>query len=115
MSTYLSRELLDGMGAARLANLRKSSRLRVEAGGRSHRLLRLWSTGFSVETGKVPPLRGLVDVHDGPRHLYQCLIIASEEEGGETRYEFKRNTAAADRAPLDFIREGGPIALLPRD
>lgn len=115
MTTFVSKEIRDGMEAARLAQLRKKSRLRVETGGTSHRLLRLWSTGFSVEKEKVPALRGLVDIYDGGRHLYQCLIVASEEDGGEMRYEFKRNTAASDKAPLDFIRDpNAPIALLPR-
>jgi hypothetical protein len=30
------------------------------------------------------------------------LIIASEQDGDLMRYEFKRNTAASDRAALDF-------------
>ena len=113
MSTYVSDELRAGLEAARLAALRRSSRLRVEAGGQSWPLLRLRGTGFSVEAAKVPPLRGLVDIFDGGRHLYRCLIVASEEEGGEMRYEFKRSTAPADGAAADFYREpGGPAGLL---
>ncbi len=116
MSTYLPKEIQDSLGAARLAGLRKTSRLRVETGQDSFRVLRLWEDGFSVEGDVVPPLRGLVDLFDGSRHLYQCLIVASEEDAGEMRYEFKRNTAAADSAPLDFYRSpDAPIALLPRD
>jgi hypothetical protein len=116
MTTYLPKDIQDRLGAARLAGLKKSSRLRVETGNDSFRVLRLWQDGFSVEADVVPRLRGLVDLYDGARHLYQCLIVASEEDAGEMRYEFKRNTAAADRAPLDFYREpDAPIALLPRD
>ena len=44
------------------------------------------------------------DAFDGERHLYQCLIVTSREEAGERIYEFKRNTAASDTAPLDFER-----------
>jgi hypothetical protein len=41
------------------------------------------------------------------------LSIADQEEGGEMRYEFKRSTAAHDKAPLDFYRApDAPIALL---
>ncbi|MAC80386.1 MAG: hypothetical protein CML66_20230 [Rhodobacteraceae bacterium] len=115
MSTYLPQDVRDGLDAARIARLRKGNRLRVVVGGDSWPLLRLWRTGFSVEAEKVPSLRGLVDVYDGATHLYQCLIVASEEEAGEMRYEFKRNTAAHDKAPLDHFRDPeAPIALLPR-
>jgi len=56
-----------------------------------------------------------VDLYDGSRHLYQCLIVASEEEGDEMRYEFKRNTPAVDSAPLDFERGANkPVALIGR-
>ena len=48
-------------------------------------------------------------------HLYQCLIVASAEDGGEMIYEFKRATEAVDKAPLDFYRdENAPIALIGR-
>ena len=90
--------------------------LRVEAGDDSYRVLRLWSDGFTVEADVVPPLRGLVDLYDGANHLYQCLIIAADAEGGEMRYDFKRSTEAHDRAPLDFYRSpDAPIALLGKD
>lgn len=115
MTTYLSEEMRAGMDAARLAGLKKASRLRVLAGDEYHRVLRMWRDGFSVEAGATPRMRGLVDLYDGSRHLCQCLIVAAEEEGGEMRYEFKRNTAATDRAPLDYSRDpDAPAALLPR-
>ena len=115
MTTYLHQDLRNDLDAARLAKLRKRNRLRVMVDDKAWPVLRLWRTGFSVEAGEGPALRGLVDVYDGAQHLYQCLIVASEEEAGEMRYEFKRNTAAQDKAPLDHIREAdAPIALLPR-
>ncbi len=115
MTTYLSKELRAGLDAARLAGLKKASRLRVLAGDEFHRVLRLWRGGFSVEAAGAPHLRGLVDLYDGSRHLYQCLIVAAEEDGGEMRYEFKRNTVATDRVPLDYSRDpDAPAALLPR-
>jgi hypothetical protein len=68
-----------------------------------------------VDLQDAPQLRGLVDLYDGSRHLYQCLIVASEEEGDEMRYEFKRNTPAVDSAPLDFERDANkPVALIGR-
>ena len=115
MSTYLPKDVQDCMDAARLARLRKGSRLCVVANGETYPVLHLWRSGFSVEAARVPALRGLVDLYDGPRHLYQCLIVASEENGVEMRYDFKRNTAATDHAPLDHAIDGTrPIGLLPR-
>jgi len=111
----MSKEILDGLEAARIASMKKASRLRVQAGDDSFPVLSLWRNGFSVEAETVPTLRGLVDLYDGANHLYQCLIVASDHEKGEMRYEFKRNTMASDKAPLDFYRDpDAPIALLPR-
>lgn len=113
MTTYLPKEIQADLDAARIETARRKSRYRVEAGAQSFRVLRLWDGGFSVATETAPELRGLVDLFDGGRHLYQALIVASEEEVGEVLYEFKRNTAAADAAPLDFARDpDAPIALL---
>ena len=115
MTTFLSREVQAGLEAARLAGLRKASRLRVLADGVYHPVLSLRRNGFSVEAGAVPHLRGLVDLYDGAHHLCQCLIVASEEDRGEKRYDFKRSTQAHDKAPLDFYRDpDAPIALLGR-
>ncbi|MBV1925771.1 MAG: hypothetical protein KUG62_01360 [Rhodobacteraceae bacterium] len=116
MTSFLSKEIREGLKVARLAGLKKSSRLRVLVDDDYHHVLRMWETGFAVEAETVPRLRGLVDLYDGGAHLYQCLIVASEAEAGEMRYEFKRNTAAADRAPLDFYREpNAPVGLLEYD
>ncbi|MBY6084486.1 MULTISPECIES: hypothetical protein [Ruegeria] len=116
MSTYVSKEISAELDAARIASLKKSSRLRVEMGDNTYRILKLWKDGFAVEAETTPRLRGLVDIFDGANHLYQCLIVADEEDGGQMRYEFKRSTVAADKAPLDFYRApDAPIALLGKD
>lgn len=113
MTTFISKEVQAGLEAARIAGMKKSSRLRVEMGDNYFRVLRLWKTGFTVEAETTPPLRGLVDLYDGARHLYQCLIVASEKDGAEMLYEFKRSTIADDRAPLDFYRDqNAPVAFL---
>lgn len=115
MTDYLPEDLRRELSAAqRRAEVRKS-RIRVEAEGSSYRVLRLGKTGFSVDIEDAPNLRGLVDLYDGARHLSQCLIIAAEADGDLMHYEFKRNTASGDGAPLDYERdEDAPIALLPR-
>ena len=113
MSDFLPKEVREGLEAARKANLLKNSRLRVHDGEDVFPVLRFWETGFSLDAENAPNLRGLVDLYDGSRHLYQCLIVASEEESGLMVYDFKRSTAAVDKAPLDFYRdENAPVALL---
>ena len=113
MSTYMSKEVREGLKAAQIAALKKASRLRVLVGDEYVPVLRLWKDGFAVEAEDAPVMRGLVDIYDGGRHIYQCLIVASEAEAGEMCYEFKRNTSAQDQAPLDFFREvDAPIGLL---
>ncbi|MEM6479328.1 MAG: hypothetical protein AAF841_09080 [Pseudomonadota bacterium] len=111
--TYLSDEVRASLEAAQAKQQKRRSRLRVEAGDAYFSVLRMWENGFALDSADASGVRGLVDVYDGPRHLYQALIVASSEEGGERHFEFKRNTAANDRAPLDFARdENAPIALL---
>ena len=113
MSTFIPSDVQAGLDAARKRSLARNSRLRVETGDRSFRILRFSETGFSLDADTAPNLRGLVDLYDGGRHIGQCLIVASDEENGELRFEYKRNTCAHDRAPLDFAREeNAPIALL---
>ena len=113
MTTFVSKEVADGLEVARKNALRKKSRLRVRAGSKILTILKYWDNGFTVDTEDAPQLRGLVDLYDGTRHLYQCLIIASAEDRDEIYYEFKRNTLAVDRAPLDFVPEvDAPIALI---
>ncbi|EET46446.1 hypothetical protein [Thalassobium sp. R2A62] len=113
MSTYVSREVQDGLEMARKASLKRASRLRIVVGENMYRVLRMSDGGFVLDADTTPDLRGLVDLYDGARHLYQCLIVRSEKENGEIHYEFKRNTMVRDTAPLDFVRpDGAPIALL---
>ena len=113
MTTYMSKDLRDGLEEARIAGLRKASRLRVMAGDDVYPVLGRWQGGFSIEAAGAPHLRGLVDLYDGAVHLCQCLIVASEIKGGEMRFEFKRNTPTETSAALDFYREpDAPVARL---
>ncbi|MBL4812220.1 MAG: hypothetical protein JKX69_07685 [Rhodobacteraceae bacterium] len=114
MSEFLPEAVRQGLAEAREAMLRKSSRLCVHDGDDVHRVRRLWQGGFAMAKD-APPLRGLVDIYDGARHLYHCLVVTSREEGGERVYEFKWNTPYADRPALDFVAEQeAPVAYLPR-
>lgn len=113
MIEFLPKEVRAGLEMARKADQRKKSRLRVKVGEEMFTILRYWDEGFALDQEDAPHLRGLVDVYDGARHMSQCLIVASAEEGGEMVYEFKRATAAMDHAPLDYLRdETAPIALI---
>lgn len=115
MNDYLPEDVRRGLEEARVAMLRKASRLCVHEGDRVHRVLRLWDGGFAIAADDASPLRGLVDLYDGPRHLAQCLVMQTHEGQGERVYEFKRATAVSDRAPVDFERtEQAPEALIPR-
>ena len=113
MSTFLSRDVQQGLDRARADDLKRKSRFRVQFDGEIYPILKLWETGFVISAEGAPHMRGLVDVFNGATHVYQCLIVASQEEHGEVHFEFKRNTVALDRPPLDFEqRHDAPVALL---
>lgn len=113
MVGYLPREVREGLDLARRRADRQNRRLRLEVGGQSFVILRYWDKGFALASTQAP-LRGLADLYDGGRHLAQCLIVASSDEGAETVYEVKRQTIASDAPPADFVRERPlPAGLLP--
>jgi hypothetical protein len=113
MTTFLPKEVQAGLDSARLASLKSASRLRLCVNNTTYPVLRMWKTGFSMPSEDAPRLRGYVDLYDGSIHLFQCLIVASEEEAGEMCYEFKQLTAVSDKAALDFERdENAPVALI---
>jgi hypothetical protein len=115
MSEFLPKEVREGLEAARKKAQQKKSRLRVHIGDNIYPVLRLWDEGFAMDADIAPNMRGLVDLYEGTIHLYQCLIITSEQVVGERVFEFKRSTAAVDHPPLDFYREeDAPVALLTR-
>ena len=115
MTDYLPKDVQEGLLAARKRDLKRRSRLRIHAGDEVYPILRFWQTGFALDADQVQHIRGLVDIYDGSRHLYQSLIIASDIGAGELICIMKRSTAALDRAPLDYVRdEDAPVAYLPR-
>lgn len=116
MQEFLPKEVREGLEAARLRDLKKRSRLRVQVGEAVFPVLRFWHDGFALDADLSPgKLRGLVDVYDGSRHVLQCLIMATSIENGELVCDFKRATAVTDRAPLDFWRDdSAPVGYLPR-
>ena len=116
MSEFLPKEVREGLEQARRKDRKKKSRLRIMVGGESFTILRSWDSGFALDSEDAPNLRGLVDMYEGANHISQCLIVASEEDGHETVYEYKRATAALSKAPLDYSRdEDAPAGLLTKD
>lgn len=115
MLEFLPEDIRRGLEAARTRAARRGSRLSVHVGDAVFPILRLWETGFAVDARRVPALRGLVDIFDGPGHLSQCLIIASATDGDEIAYEYKRMTLITEAPVRDYAEERpAPTGLLPR-
>lgn len=114
MSDFLPKSVRDELAAAQ-KNARRSRATRVvHVGDEAFAILEMTEDGFSVDAEDAPRLRGLIDIYEGPRHLYRALIVASEQVGDLMRYEFKRNTAASMQAPVDFeMTAERPAGLLP--
>ena len=113
MSTYLSPDIQAGLDAARRKALKQSHRLRIEVDGISYRVLQAWENGFSLDRERAENLRGRVALYDGAKLVSDCLIIASEEDGEEMRFEYKQMTEATGEQPLDFVRApDAPIGLI---
>lgn len=115
MLEFLPKEVRDGLQAAKMRDLKRKSRLRVQVGDAVFPVLRFWEDGMALEASLTPHLRGLVDVFDGANHIFQCLIVASEQEAGELVCSFKRSTMVIDRPALDYYRdENAPVGYLPK-
>lgn len=115
MSDYLPKEVREGLELARKRSLKRRARLRVHFGDEVHPVKRVWENGFALDRDDTEHLRGLVDVCDGDKLLYQALIVASHDDGQEMCFEFKRSTMARSKPALDYVRaEQAPIGLLPK-
>lgn len=113
MYEFLPEAVRDGLAQARKQSIRRGNRLCVHDGDAVHRINRLWDDGFAVDAKTAPKLRGRVDIYDGSRQLYQCLVIDSAVKGDEKHFEFKWLSAIPDRPPADFVRDAdAPIAMI---
>lgn len=113
MSTFLPNDILEHLEEARRRDWQDSRRLRIESGSQRLAVTRAWEGGFALHARTAPNLRGLVDLYDGARHLKRCLIVASEEDGEEMRFELKVVNEATGEQPVDFERDPkAPVALL---
>ncbi len=95
-----------GLTAARARDRRTTGgRLRVQMGANWYPIAAFDATGFEVPLAAfddAPALRGLVEIHDGPRMIRSVLAIAVATVGDMMRYDFKRATLPRTRAPLDY-------------
>lgn len=113
MSEYLPKDIRDQIAAAQIGGRRHRATRVVHIGDEAFAILEMTDRGFAVRAEGTPRLRGLIDIFEGPRHLYHALIVAASREGDLMRYDFKRNTQAVTEAPVDFERaEARPVALL---
>jgi hypothetical protein len=104
MNDFLPDAVREGLEAARRDALRRKDRLCVHDGNDVYRIQRFWEGGFSLDAGVADKLRGRVEIFDGARHLYQCLIVGSVPDGDEQVFEFKWLHPVPDAAPVDFVR-----------
>ena len=115
MLEFLPKDIADGLAMARNREATRKSRLRVQVGEAVFPLLRFWHDGFAMDADHATHLRGVADIYDGARHIFQGLIIASMVENGQLVCEFKRSNAVSERPPLDFWQdENAPVGYLPR-
>ena len=115
MLEHLPAEVREGLERARKRSSARSRRLALHIRGAVFPILRLWDGGFSVDAARLPALRGFAEIHEGPRLMMTCLIMAAEVSEGELICTFKRATPVLDRAALDYeVEVDPPRALLPR-
>jgi hypothetical protein len=105
MIEFLPQDISDGFDEARRRHQSRKSRLRVQLGEEFVPVLQFWKDGFALDGAVTTHLRGLVDIFDGARHEFQCLIVASRVENGNLICDFKRATRVEDRAALDYWQD----------
>ena len=114
MLEFLPKEVREGLEAARKKDLKRKSRLRVQVGDAVFPVLRFWHDGFALDADLSPgKLRGLVDVYDGSRHIFQCLIVASGSRTASWSATSSGPRRSATARALDFWRdENAPSGIL---
>lgn len=102
MNDFLPDAVRAGLEQARKAGFRRSTRLCVHDGEKVFAIRRIWDGGFALDADVASKLRGRVEIYDGARHLYQCLIVGSVEEAGERVFDFKWLHPVTQTAPVDY-------------
>jgi len=102
MNDFLPDAVRQGLEQARKTALRRSTRLCVHDGEEVYAIRRLWDGGFALDADVADKVRGRVEIYDGSRHLYQCLIVGSEKDGDERIFDFKWLHPVKETAPVDY-------------
>ena len=102
MNDFLPDAVRQGLEQARKNALRRSTRLCVHDGDDVYAIRRLWAGGFALDANVADKVRGRVEIYDGSRHLYQCLIVDSADEGDERVFDFKWLHPVKETAPVDY-------------
>ncbi|MCG3268730.1 hypothetical protein [Yoonia sp. I 8.24] len=115
MYEFLPEAVRHGLEEARKAALKRKDRLSVHDGDDTYRIRRFWDGGFALDLAGSDRLRGHVDIYDGPKHLYQCLVVSSVAEDNERVFEFKWLRPVTDGPAADYVMpEFAPAGLLER-
>ncbi|SEM97582.1 hypothetical protein SAMN04488012_11044 [Palleronia salina] len=104
MSAYLPEDLAPEQIIGRARLIARQRRLSVVSNGRRIPVLHLWKGGFAVAPDMARHLRGLVELYEGEKLLGWCLVSSGTIEADAHRFDFKRFTACAENAPVDFVR-----------
>lgn len=113
MEAYISPDVVEDLQRAKAKEAKRKARFCVHVGDNVYPILRLTHNGFVVSAESTPHLRGLVDVYDGPAHLWQCLIVRADKVGNTVGYEYKRNVRPVTGPVCDYAEDREkPIALL---
>ena len=70
MNTFIPADACKGFQQARRKALKSVNRLCVHTNNNVFRITKAWADRFSVPAKRVKNLRGLVDIYDGPKHLF---------------------------------------------
>jgi len=104
MIDHLPEDVRVGLENARKASLRRNDRLCIHDGDEVFRVRRFWADGISIDEKHGDKLRGRVEIYDGARHLYQCLIENGRTENGECVFDFKWLHPVHEQPASDFVR-----------
>jgi hypothetical protein len=112
MLEHLPQDIREMLGRPRRRDRLRGRRLRLHLGDAVFPIRRLWDDGFAIDAARLTRLRGRVEIREGQRRVWTCLIVAAAIEGDELVCSFKRLSPAQDSAPADYWRgEGAPGAI----
>jgi len=105
---HLPASVREGLAMARRRDRKATGgRLRVQMGETWYPIVSFDASGFEVPLEAFdggPALRGLVEIHEGPRMIRSVLVVAGEASETTMRYDFKRTTLPRTQAPVDYER-----------